>query len=395
MKIYTTAEALFNATARHYLSAPAESVAEVADSLVGLHNTTQYSPYLSARARVSGFDRHEMEALMYDSWQLVRFRAMRLTMFVFTRELLPIAASATRSLGDSLTERWLRDSGHSPAEFNHLASRVADALADGPLTTRALRKQLGVPSSVDMPGVVGRICDLGVLVGGAPPRSWRSSTRQYHRWVDVLPDLDPFGWDEDAAITELVLRYVRSYGPVTIDDISWWTGLTKARSREVLETLGQQAEEVSVDGWPGPLFQAAERDPPPRTASTIRALPLLDPYVQGYRDRGRFLDPSRHDFVYDGGGNAAATLVHDGRIVGIWQPTEDPAAAVRYHFFEPPSHRLRRAAELELAAAGSLYFGQEVDVIDCKTMKPLSAEGGRSAMHPLDSTLHRGIAAAA
>ncbi|MCP4251194.1 MAG: winged helix DNA-binding domain-containing protein [bacterium] len=65
------------------------------------------------------------------------------------------------------------------------------------------------------------MCDVGRIVGGAPPRSWRSSVRQYHRWQDVLPDVDLHCWDEEAAIKELIHRYLRSYGSVTIDDIAW------------------------------------------------------------------------------------------------------------------------------------------------------------------------------
>ena len=122
---------------------------------------------------------------------------------------------------------------------------------------------------------------------------------------------------------------------------------------------------------------------------TVKALPLLDPYVQGYRDRARFLDPARHDFVYDGGGNSTATLIRLGRIIGVWQFVEDPTGAVRYHLFDAVPASVRRSAEVDLAAAGDLYFARPTDVEAMATMKPLSADGGRSASHPLDSRLHR------
>ena len=389
MKTLTADQALASAFHRHALSEPAASIEGVAEALVGLHNTSPVSPYLSLRARILGFARPDLDALMWETWTLARFRSMRLTMFVFPHDLLEIAAAATRKLTTGLAERWLRDSQFSAEEFERLATRVVEALAAGPLTTRGLRRALDVPTPVDLPGVVSRLCDLGRVVGGAPPRSWRSSIREYHLWEDALPTVDLYRWDEVAATNELVLRYIRTYGPVTIDDMSWWTGFTKGCCRAVVQTEADRLEEVAVEGWPGPMFRTTGDDDQPRLGSRVAVLPLLDPYVQGYRDRIRFLGPGREDYVYDGGGNATATLVQRGRIIGVWQPCNMPEASIRYHLFAKPSAATRSAAESELAAAGSLYFDRAVDVVAVDAMEPLSAGGGRSAAHPLDGVRHR------
>ncbi len=389
MRALSAEAALAEAIRNHCLSQPGTSVEGIAAGLVGLHNTSQVSPYLSLRARLPGFSRSRLDGPMWGSWRMVRFRAMRLTMFVFPTDLLEIAAAATRHLGASLSARWLRDSGLSQADFDEISAGVDAALADGPLTARDLRRRLGLAQTIDLPGVVGRMCDAGRIVGGAPPRQWRSSIRCYHRWRDVLPEVDLDRWDPDVAVRELIHRYVRSYGPVTLDDVAWWTGLSKGRCRAALTDLAPHLEPVAVDGWVGPLHRGKGDTVAGDAGSDVRALPLLDPYVQGYRDRARFLEPRRSDFVYDGGGNAAATLVHQGKIIGVWQVTVRRNETVRYHLFAgvPPS--LRRAAETDLASAGALYFDHAVDVVAVPTMEPLSAQGGRSAMHPLDGQLHR------
>jgi len=385
----TPDQALAAAAHHHSLARPGSSIPDVADDLVGLHNTSPVGPFLSLRARVPNFARADLESLMWGSWHFARFRAMRLTMFVFTLDLLEVAAAATRHISEPLASRWLRDSGLTVQDFDRLSALVLDALADGPLTVRQLRHSLDIPQSVDLPGVVSRLCDVGRVVGGAPPRSWRSSIRRYHRWEDVLPGVDVHRWEEETAVRELIRRYIGSYGPVTINDISWWTGFTKGRCREAMTAQGDRIEEVAVDGWPGPLYRIAAAEVERTTSASVAALPLLDPYVQGYRDRIRFLDPERSDFVYDGGGNAAATLVHRGRIIGTWQFTQKPEESVRYHLFDRGPVSTRRSAERELAAAGSLYFDRSVDIVEAPTMEPLSAGGGRSASHPLDEQLHR------
>ena len=174
---------------------------------------------------------------MWQRWELARFRAMRLTMFIFPHDLLEIAAAATRHIAAPWAARWLRDSSLDQAGFARIADEVDAALTGNPMTVRDLRVALGVDKTVDLPGIVGRMCDTGRLVGGAPPQSWRSPVRRYHRWEEVLPGVDPYRWDEQAAQVELVHRYVDSYGPVTINDISWWTGIAKSRCRAALDQL--------------------------------------------------------------------------------------------------------------------------------------------------------------
>jgi hypothetical protein len=389
VKSLTADHALAAAARCHSLARPGSSVEAIAAQLVGLHNTSPVSPYLSLRTRLPGFERTDLDRLMWQEWRLARVRAMRLTMFVLPHDLLEVTAAATRHLAEPFAQRWLRDSELTAPEFDRLAAQVLGALADGPLTVRGLRRTLRVPQSVDLPGIVGRMCDMGWLVGGAPPRSWRSSVREYHRWQDVLPDVDLLRWNEGAAIRELTRCYIVSYGPVTIDDLSWWTGFTKGRCRTALESLGDTVEAVVVDDWPGPLYRATGQNDGADLGTGVHALPLLDPYVQGYRDRSRFLPPGRHDYVYDGGGNAAATLVHRGRIIGVWQPTERPEPSVSYHLFSRSPASVQREAETDLAAVGAMYFDRAVDVVRVAEMVPLSAGGGRSAAHPLDGVVHR------
>ena len=386
MKQLTPESARSMSVHAHSLSSGHPTTSQVASRVVGLHNTTQHTPHLSVRARVSGFERRHLEDLMWDEWRLVRFRAMRLTMFVFPLDLLEIAAAATRHLTAGLAERWFRDSQLTRNEFERTAALVEETLATRPMTVRDLRKELNVPPSVDLPGIVGRLCDAGRLVGGEPPASWRSSVRRYHRWVDVLPQVDPHRWKEAAAQQELIRRYIDSYGPVTMSDISWWTGLTKKLCREALD--GIEVEEISVEGWPGPLFatEIAPRD----DLAVVRALPILDPYVQGYRDRHRLLDPGLGDHVWDWGGNAAATVVQGGRVIGVWQSVDKPLPTVLYHLFDDEPRPVVKAAEHDLAAAGRMYFDREVNVTRVLDMTSLNSPGRRrSAAHPLDGRLHR------
>lgn len=388
MTTLTADEARAYAVGSHFLEKPAASIAAVAEQLVGLHNTNQASPYLSVNARVQSFARPDLDELMWERWELARFRAMRLTMFVLPRPLIEVVAAATRHIVEPLAARWLRDSGMTQQQFDRYAAGVLEALVDGPLTSRQLRRCLEVPQEVELPGIVSRLCEQGRIVGGAPPGSWRSGIRQFHLWEQVLSDVDIHRWAEAPAIAELVGRYVRGYGPVTLSDIAWWTGFTKARCRQALDSLRDSIMKVEVDDWPGPLYLYPDAGDTIGEAPAVSVLPLLDPYVQGYRDRQRLLADELHGFVWDGGGNATATIVERGEIIGVWQPIDRPAE-IRYHLFDAPWVDSGEV-EVLLRAVGRVYFDEVVDVQEVIEMRPLRGPGeARSAAHPLDDTFHR------
>ncbi|MDJ0497447.1 MAG: winged helix DNA-binding domain-containing protein [Acidimicrobiia bacterium] len=386
MRTLSADQARAHAIRSHFLNSPAPAITTVAEQLVGLHNTNQATPYLSVNARMEGFQRPDLDELMWERWDLARFRAMRLTMFVFPRALLEVAAAATRHIVEPYAARWLRDSGMTQRQFDRHAAAILEALEDGPLTSRQLRQRLQPPQEVELPSIVGRLCEQGHIVGGAPPGSWRSGVRRFHLWQQVLSDVDIHRWSEEAAIAELVSQYVTGYGPVTLADIAWWTGITKARCHQALESLSESLTMVEVEGWPGPLYLDRHAADPAVEPLSVSVLPLLDPYVQGYRDRQRLLPEERHDYVWDGGGNAVPTIVSGGQIIGVWQPH---AKAVRYHLFDP-ARSDQDEIEAGLQEVGRLYFDEAVDVQEVPKMRSLREPGkARSAAHPLDETLHR------
>jgi len=59
-----------------------------------LHATEPATPYLSLFARIDSFTRADLELALFESKSLVKQLAMRRTLFVFPRDLLPAAVSS-------------------------------------------------------------------------------------------------------------------------------------------------------------------------------------------------------------------------------------------------------------------------------------------------------------
>ena len=158
----------------------------------------------------------------------------------------------------------------------------------------------------------------GRIVRGRPRGSWTSS--QYHwsptaKWIDGPLDHPPL----EHAQAELVRRWLAAFGPGTVADLKWWTGLTVAAVKRALASL--DAVEVDLDGEVGVVLP--EDDAPVRApAPWVALLPALDPTAMGWAGRVWYVGPHTAA-LFDRSGNIGPTVWSDGRIVGGWAQRAD------------------------------------------------------------------------
>jgi hypothetical protein len=164
----------------------------------------------------------------------------------------------------------------------------------------------------------------GRIARGRPRGSWISG--QY-RW-SLIESWLPGGmaeWSTEAAQAELVRRWLAAFGPGTVADLRWWTGLTAGEVKRALAAVG--AVEVDLDGVAG-LVLADDLAPPPPAEPWVALLPALDPTVMGWSGRDWYLG-EHGPTLFDRNGNAGPTVWWDGRIVGGWASRKDGEVAVR------------------------------------------------------------------
>jgi DNA glycosylase AlkZ-like len=152
-------------------------------------------------------------------------------------------------------------------------------------------------------------------------------------WVpSAPPPADP--------LQELARRYFRAFGPATAADFATWSGLP---SGAAIASIRDELTEVEFDGRRGWTLGRVE------PVRAFRLLPMFDNYLLGYRDRTAMLDPGRHLQVYVGG-IIKASVVCDGRVIGIWRLDRAArTAAVRVTPFEPFTRRHRDELDRERA----------------------------------------------
>jgi hypothetical protein len=368
--------------ARRHALAPTARVADplsVVRALTVLHATEAATVYLSLLARVDGLTVPDVDRALYEDRSLVKQLAMRRTLFVFPRDLLPAAwGSASARVADQERRRAAKD-----AELGGLAEdgeawvkeareAVLGRLSDGSsLSAATLREELPEldgkvllgsgkwAAEVSLaPRVLGILGAEGLIVRGRNDGHWRVSRPAWtlmSGWLgEQLEPLDPH-----EGYAELVRRWLRTFGPGTETDIVWWLGATKTAVRRALGDVG--AVEVSLDGGETGWVLADDREPVDPEPPWAALLPVLDPTTMGWKQRDFYLDADHTPYLFDTNGNAGSTAWWNGRIVGCWVQDED--GVVQVVLREDPGAEARSALDVEAERLTAFLDGVRVNSV--------------------------------
>lgn len=367
--------------ARRHALAPAHRAADplaATRAMTVLHATEAPSVYLSLWARVDGLTVPDVDRALYDDRSLVKQLAMRRTLFVFPRDLLPAAwGSASARVATALRARFAKEIEQAGiaadgAAWLATAERATLArLADGAeLSAQALREQVpeldgrldigkgAYAANVSVaPRVLTQLGVEGRIVRGRNAGHWRTARPQWTATATWLGEV-PEPAKEREGYAELVRRWLRTFGPGTEADLVWWLGSTKTAVRAALTDLG--AVEVALeDGRPAYLL-ADDLDDDPAVDPWAALLPVLDPTVMGWKERGFYLGP-HGPLLFDTNGNAGTTAWWDGRIVGCW--AQDPDGVVVLNLLEDVGAEGRAALAAEAARLTAWLEGHRVSTV--------------------------------
>ena len=358
----------------------------IVKDICGLHATGPTVPYLSLFARYPNFEKTHLEEELYQKKRLAKIRCVRKTIYIHTKEMLPIVHRATAAFVQKASRRFMESRGTTLDEYEQVSKDILGLLSEKEMTASEIKKALHSSSGIS--SVLYFMCDQGLLIRGRPERGWRDKNQRYALFTDYFPDLDLAQYDEKGAVRLLIERYLASFGPVTESDIVWWTGLGKAVIRQALEELRVKITHVSIAGLGGryvlirteiePLLETYTQSKP-----TICLLPYLDPYLMGYRERGRYLNPQHTTLVFDRSGNVTSTILVNGSVVGVWEFDEKEAPSVKLHFLSQPPHDILAGVRHEAAQLAKFISEEEATLEECRLMTPLPERSAGGFMSPL------------
>jgi len=138
------------------------------------------------------------------------------------------------------------------------------------------------------------------------------------------PGLDLHSLDERSAQKLLINKYIDNYGPVTLRDICWWSALPVGRVTQIIKEEPDRIAQVRMTGFEQTFYvfdttvrQIREEKFP--VDDWITLLAHEDPSLKGYfESRRRYVDDKFYSLLFNRIGEARASIVNNGRVIGIW-----------------------------------------------------------------------------
>jgi hypothetical protein len=342
---------------------PIGELVEVA-AACGIRNTPPGSSALAFQARVADLPPGAVDDALAEEKVLVEVLCMRISPYivpapeaaVFTLGALPAGEESLRATlaahlptlkkaGVSATEALEQAAAAARAELEHgalsrgalsagMTRRLPEALSTWCRACNARHIQESLFRLVGVRGafVISRVGKSNVYV-------------RTDQWLDAVPDGDPA-----EARAELLRRYLRCYGPSTVEHFAAWVGIGTAEARRSWDRMADQLVQVDLDGrrtWVHADDVARLENPPKSTG--VRLLPGYDGYLD-QRDRATLLpDKELHRRVWKTLGNPGVVLAA-GEVVGTWRPQKKgKRLTVTVEAFAPLPRKAR--AEIEAEAA--------------------------------------------
>lgn len=161
----------------------------------------------------------------------------------------------------------------------------------------------------------------------------------------------------EEALAELCKRYFVSHGPATLQDFTWWSGLTLADAKTGVEMAKKHLAEEEIDG--NSYWHSGDQPAAKSKSPQAHLLSTYDEYILSYRDRthlaGRVekIDLSQSAWTQ--------FVIIDGKIAAAWRRTFEGKNAVSLAFkpFTTWSKTEEKLIEAETERFGD-FLGMQV-----------------------------------
>lgn len=354
--------------------------------------------FLSLIARRPTILLGDLEEALINDRSLIRASAFRGSLFLLNTQDYPIYFRCFHNYLFQRGLQKLQEHKISKAHLSHFALMLEEVQSNLPLLTHQIIEII-FPGRRERPSaeichrIIQKLCDMGVLVRTGA-KGWKGNDFSYAVLKTWMPEMSMKPDNPEAARTETVRKYLQAYGPASIEDVAWWTGLPLVQCQRSIAHLRREAIRFHVETYRDDMIGLKETVESLRKRSPaeedIQLLPPWDPYTLGWRCRRRLAEKDLMPMIYDTHGNATSVIVDGGRIIGLWQFRDSENNLFEYHIFQRYSDRKKIVLQkiedwtrsiLRLTGAGV------VNIVERPQPSPLAERPAGSFLWPLGKTL--------
>jgi hypothetical protein len=147
--------------------------------------------------------------------------------------------------------------------------------------------------------------------------------------------------------TSLLETYLRSHSPATLNDFSWWAGVSLTEARQAAEEVKPHLHEEKIDGKTYYIHNALveTHNYASRQTPSVFLLPAFDEYLIAYSDRSAVLPTETAARAVSSNGIFRPLIVVNGQVCGLWKAVGTKKSIDLQWFIQPDKEILKLAEE--------------------------------------------------
>ena len=307
----------FRLRRHHLLDQSAKDLITICRDVCGVQAQIMSAAQLQLWARNHAITPDMVNDALWKNRSLVKTSLMRQTLHLVPADEFSLYIAAQKGARARAVLSIMARFKITRDEADALSELILDALKGGPLPrvaiTEAVRRKVSkrvrawmdkVFTIVRLPVIDGRVCY-------GPGEGNQTTLVRTDQWLPAQPQVD-----EVNAQKELLCRYLRAYGPATLQDFAHWSLISVAEVkalRPLVESEVAEYGEALVLREDVKALQSASF-----SQSSVHLLPYFDVYLLAHRVKEHFLKPQFYKRVYRNQGWISPVVLINGEIAGVW-----------------------------------------------------------------------------
>ena len=333
---------------RQFLNRPfgSKNIVDLIKSIGWIYSPGCSTPYLSLWARMSPFRAEDLNRLVFDDHKLLQLETLRGCTMLVPRDQANIALRIRTRTFTELSKQARQQMPITDAEMEKLKAAILKSLHSGPKTAEQLQQMLPPDLIRDFGADLKRIgltnsLSLGINLLKEEGKVLKQQSKRRLDIMDysfvltssILPEADPFSLRLEEACAQLADQYFKAEAPARAKDFAWWAGINVTDAIRGGGEIKPKLVPVSVEGTADEfLISESELDDffafEPQDF-VINFIPYRDTYLKGQREiLNRFISSEHADKPFSRWkgkliNDPLATIIVNGRVVGVWEWSED------------------------------------------------------------------------
>lgn len=265
---------------------------------------------------------NQVLSALFEDKNLVKLWGQRGTLHLYDSQDWPLVYSGFTDRRSWWEHKTVKEGGDLE-EFRRTVRQLADLLAEKTSLTRTDLRESDIPLNQFLLSSWGGIFHELVRGGHAchgPSRGNEGSFVHRESWI---PDLEWEPVPSMEAHKEWSRRYIRAYGPASLQDLAYWRGVPMRDVKQWTQQWEEPLVQVQVEGEDLLLHEDDVDElletPPPAKDWPLLMLYRFDPLLLAHPDKSWLLDLTYKANVWRKAGHIEGTLLKHGRIIGTWK----------------------------------------------------------------------------